>query len=101
MKRPKAPKPTAQELAVVERQSRMLDEQMEEDEKRLKALARGPDGSKSLLRKAGGTSGQSSASKGYSFGGNVGGSRGAGSAGLRSGSGYTATNPTIDKKAAR
>ena len=41
MKRPKAPEPTAQELAVVERQSRQLDEEMEESEKRLKALARG------------------------------------------------------------
>jgi len=49
MKRPKAPEPTAQELAVVERQSRMLDEEMEESEKRLKALARGKLGSKSLL----------------------------------------------------
>lgn len=52
MKRPKAPKPTAQELAVVERQSRMLDEEMEESEKRLKALARGKLGSKSLLAKS-------------------------------------------------
>ena len=50
MKRPKAPEPTAQELAVVERQSRMLDEEMEESEKRLKALARGKLGSKSLLK---------------------------------------------------
>jgi len=99
MKRPKAPKPTAQELAVVERQSRMLDEEMEESEKRLKALARGKLGSKSLLAKGASASGQSSASRGYSFSGNVGGSKGAGSAGLSSGSGYTATNPTISKKA--
>jgi hypothetical protein len=101
MKRPKAPKPTAQELAVVERQSRMLDEEMEESEKRLKALARGKLGSKSLLAKGASASGQSSASRGYSFSGNVGGSKGAGSAGLSSGSGYTATNPTISKKAAK
>jgi len=53
MKRPKTPEPTAQEKAVVERQSRMLDEEMEESEKRLKALARGKLGSKSLLAKAG------------------------------------------------
>lgn len=52
MKSPKAPEPTAQELAVVERQSRMLDEEMEESEKRLKALARGKLGSKSLLAKS-------------------------------------------------
>ncbi len=52
LKRPKAPEPTAQELAVVERQSRMLDEEMEESEKRLKALARGKLGSRSLLAKS-------------------------------------------------
>jgi len=74
MKRPKAPKPTAQELAVVERQSRMLDEEMEESEKRLKALARGKLGSKSLLA--------NSASKSTS------GTKGAGGAG-RTGAGRT------------
>jgi len=79
MKRPKAPKPTAQELAVVERQSRMLDEEMEEGEKRLKALARGKLGSKSLLAQgaakstsgakgAGGTRGGGRAGAGYSGG---------------------------------
>tara|TARA_B100001094_G_C18045781_1_gene727338 strand:+ start:729 stop:1013 length:285 start_codon:yes stop_codon:yes gene_type:complete len=74
MKRPKAPKPTAQEKAVVERQSRMLDETMEENEKRLKALARGKLGSKSLLA--------NSASKSTS------GTKGAGGAG-RAGAGYS------------
>ena len=59
MKRPKAPEPTAQELAVVERQSRQLDEEMEENEKRLKAIARGKLGSKSLLAKAGSAKGMS------------------------------------------
>ena len=39
LKRPKAPEPTAQELAIVERQSRRLDEEIEEQEKRLKAIA--------------------------------------------------------------
>ena len=53
LKRPKAPEPTAQELAGVARQSRMLDEETEEMEKRLKAAARGKLGSKSLLAKAG------------------------------------------------
>ena len=38
LKRPKAPEPTAQELAVVERQSRRLDEEIEESEKRLNFL---------------------------------------------------------------
>jgi hypothetical protein len=52
LKRPKAPEPTAQELAVVERQSRMLDDTKEELEKRLKAAARGKRGSKSLLAEA-------------------------------------------------
>ena len=52
LKRPKAPEPTAQELAGVARQSRMLDEETEEMEKRLKAAARGKLGSKSLLAKA-------------------------------------------------
>ena len=49
LKRPKAPEPTAQELAVVERQSRRLDEEIEESEKRLKAIARGRLGAASLL----------------------------------------------------
>jgi hypothetical protein len=52
LKRPKAPEPTAQELAGVARQSRMLDQETEEVEKRLKAAARGKIGSKSLLAKA-------------------------------------------------
>jgi len=52
LKRPKAPEPTAQELAVVERQSRRLDEEIEEQEKRLKAIARGKLGTASLLAQA-------------------------------------------------
>lgn len=79
MKRPKAPKPTAQDLAVVERQSRQLDEEMEESEKRLKALARGKLGSKSLL--AQGASKSTSGAKG------AGGTRGGGA--RRSGAGYS------------
>ena len=76
MKRPKAPEPTAQELAVVERQSRQLDEEMEESEKRLKALARGKLGSKSLLAKSAAKS--TSGTKG---------ARGAGA--MRAGAGYS------------
>ena len=49
MKRPKAPKPTAQEIAVEQRQSRMIDEEIAEGEKRLKAVARGKLGASSLL----------------------------------------------------
>lgn len=84
MKRPKIPEPTAQELAVVERQSRQLDEEMEESEKRLKAIARGKLGPRSLLAKAGSsksaTRGASTMSgMGYSGGGM------SGSSGARSG----------------
>ena len=67
MKAPKAPKPTAQELAGVARQSRMIDEETEEMEKRLKAQARGKLGSKSLLAKAGKAS--SGSGKGSIIGG--------------------------------
>ena len=49
LKRPKQPEPTAQELAVIDRQSRRLDEEIEEQEKRLKAIARGRLGTASLL----------------------------------------------------
>jgi hypothetical protein len=96
MKRPKTPEPTAQEKAVVERQSRMLDEEMEESEKRLKALARGKLGSKSLLAKAGGVGGQSGVTRGFTGAGIFGGGS-AGSSGLQSGAGYTATNTTTRK----
>ena len=69
LKRPKAPEPTAQELAGVARQSRMLDEETEEMEKRLKAAARGKLGSKSLLAKArGSTSGSSPTRRGGGYG---------------------------------
>ena len=96
MKRPKTPEPTAQEKAVVERQSRMLDEEMEESEKRLKALARGKLGSKSLLAKAGSASGQSGVARGFTgAGAGIFGGGSAGTSGFRSGTGYTATpNPT-------
>ncbi len=59
LKAPKAPEPTAQELAGVARQSRMIDEETEEVEKRLKAAARGKSGSKSLLAKSGKASSKS------------------------------------------
>lgn len=90
LKRPKAPKPTAQELAVVERQSRQLDEEMEESEKRLKALARGKLGSKSLLAKSAAKS--TSGAKG---------ARGAGA--MRAGAGYSGglTGATFRQDSAR
>ena len=48
-KKPKAPKPSAQELAVGQRQQRALDQEIGEQEQRFKALARGKLGSASLL----------------------------------------------------
>ena len=97
MKAPKDPEPTAQELAGVARQSRMIDEETEEMEKRLKAAARGKLGSKSLLAKAGrkasGASGRSMMGGGY--GGTSGG--GAGSSGSGSGSGGFTGSSTRQK----
>jgi hypothetical protein len=49
MKGPKAPKPSAAEQAMITRQGIQLDEEMAKNEKRLKAVARGSLGSKSLL----------------------------------------------------
>ena len=81
MKAPKAPEPTAQELAGVARQSRMIDEETEEMEKRLKAQARGKLGSKSLLAKSGkASSGRSGVSARSMVGGSAG-SSGAGGGG--------------------
>ena len=65
MKSPKAPKPTAEEVSMAARQSRALDEETEDMEKRLKAVTRGTLGSKSLLAKAP-TIGGKSASRGSS-----------------------------------
>ena len=89
LKRPKAPEPTAQELAGVARQSRMIDEETEEMEKRLKAAARGKLGSKSLLAKAkssksGGTRGSMIGTGGAGTGGSAGGT-GTGTGGSYSG----------------
>ena len=50
MKSAKAPKPTAADQAMIARQGAQLDEEMAKNEKRLKAVARGGLGSKSLLR---------------------------------------------------
>ena len=49
MKKPKAPKKTAQEVAVERRQTIMLDKEIEEQEDRFRALARGKRGTVSLL----------------------------------------------------
>lgn len=49
MKTPKAPKKQAQEIALERRQTMMLDEEIEEQEARFKAMARGKLGQASLL----------------------------------------------------
>ena len=97
MKAPKAPKPTAQELAGVARQTSMLDEETAQMEKRLKSQARGKLGSKSLLAKGGKkTSGASGKSM---IGGNYGGSSGGGSGSSGSGSGSGGfTGSSFNKK---
>ena len=61
MKSAKAPKPTAADQAMIARQSAQLDEEMAKNEKRLKAVARGGLGAKSMLGAAG-TSGKSNQS---------------------------------------
>jgi len=80
MKTPKAPKPTAQQVAVERRQTAMLDEEISEQESRFKAMARGKLGQKSLLGGAASSRTQSaskagSASKGTGTGTGGGGFR--------------------------
>lgn len=58
MKKPKAPKKTAQEVAVERRQTIMLDKEIEEQEDRFRALSRGKLGRASLLAGAPRTRGE-------------------------------------------
>jgi hypothetical protein len=51
-KAPKPPEPTAEELAMTARQKASLDKEIEEEEKRLKAVARGGLGTRSMLAAA-------------------------------------------------
>ena len=51
-KAPKPPPPTAEELAMTARQKASLDKEIEEEEKRLKAVARGGLGTRSMLASA-------------------------------------------------
>ncbi|MDG1314889.1 MAG: hypothetical protein P8P29_05125 [Flavobacteriaceae bacterium] len=69
MKRPKQPKPTAEETALVTRQTMQLDKEIEEEERRLKAVRTGQLGSKSLLAKGSAKSRGSSAGAGTLNGG--------------------------------
>ena len=52
LKRPKMPEPTAEDKAVTARQKVALNKEIEEQEKRLKALARGGLGTRSMLAAA-------------------------------------------------
>ena len=74
MKSPKAPKPTAEENAMVRRQQMELDEETAKTEKRLKAVSRGTLGTKSLLA-SGKTSKAKSPAKGAIAGASNAGSR--------------------------
>ena len=76
MKSQKAPKKTAEQVSVERRQQFMLDEEIEETEGRLKAVARGKLGKASLLTsgatRRGGATGGSSLIGGASSGGTSG-----------------------------
>lgn len=82
MKKPKAPEKTAEQVAVEKRQSIMIDEEIEEQEERLKALSRGTLGRTSLLSGAPATRAAAASASGTR-----GASRGVGS--LLSGTGGT------------
>ncbi len=71
MKAPKAPKPSASQIAQEERQSRLIEEEMEEEERRTKAIVRGTLGTKSLLAKPS-TMGAGNRGRGRASGGGLG-----------------------------
>jgi len=93
MKSPKAPKPTAQQIAVERRQAVALDEEIAEQEERFRAMARGKLGTKSLLggvprsraEAAGGRAGGSPARTMLGMGGMGGATRGGFGSGTRLG----------------
>lgn len=68
MKKPKAPKKSAQEVAVERRQTIMLDKEIEEQEDRFRAMSRGKLGRSSLLAGAPRTRGEA-AGRGATAGG--------------------------------
>ena len=98
MKKPKAPKKTAQEVAVERRQTIMLDKEIEEQEDRFRAMSRGKLGRSSLLAGAPRTRGEA-AGRGATAGGRtsmVGGmSGGYGSFGGMGGSAFRVPQTTI------
>ena len=66
LKKPKRPVATAQEVAITQRQERALDEEIGENEQRLRAQRRGQLGTRSLL--AGAPTSRSSAASGMGRG---------------------------------
>jgi hypothetical protein len=98
MKKPKAPKKTAQEVAVERRQTIMLDKEIEEQEDRFRALSRGKLGRASLLAGAPRTRGEAAGRGG--MGGGTRGTTAGGMAGvggiasLMSGFGGSYTRPS-------
>ncbi len=96
MKKPNAPKKTAQEVAVERRQQIMLDKEIEEQEDRFRALSRGKMGKASLLggapttrQEAAGVGGRRSGLGGMSSGGVGGLLGGAGGGGMFGGGATT------------
>ena len=84
MRKPKAPKKSAQEVAVERRQTIMLDKEIEEQEDRFRALSRGKRGTVSLLGGAP-RSREEAAGRGRAYG--LGGSAGRSLAGRGGGEG--------------
>ena len=87
MKKPKAPKKTAQEVAVERRQTIMLDKEIEEQEDRFRALSRGKLGRASLLAGAPRTRGEAAGRGGMGGATTAGGFSGGGSGGVFGGGG--------------
>ena len=87
MKKPKAPKKTAQEVAVERRQTIMLDKEIEEQEDRFRALSRGKLGRASLLAGAPRTRGEAAGR-----GGMGGGTRGTTAGGMTGTGGMAGTH---------
>lgn len=89
---PKAPAPTAEQKALERRQRMMLDDEIEETEDRLKALARGQLGRQSLL---GGVPASASAAARRSSSGRGGGMLGGGGSGGRGGGGSSSPSSSF------
>jgi len=93
MKSPKAPKPSAKQVAIERRQQVALDKEIEEQEDRLRAATRSSLGTKSLLggvprsraESAGGRAGAAPARTMLGMGGMGGVSPGGAGGGMRSG----------------